>query len=164
MPTLVRRANLLDPVDAATYQEQLAAYASDRMGGGSPLSRAVLQRTCDDLAQLPHAHAFLAFEDDQAIGFATCFVGYSTFRAQPLWNVHDIAVLPGHRGRGNGRALLQHIAQQARAAGCCKLTLEVREDNPVAKHLYRSMGFQAARVGDERVQYLFLEMPFGAAD
>ena len=164
MPTLVRRANLFDPIDAAAYQEQLAAYASDRMGGGSPLPREILQRTCNDLAHLPHAHAFLAFADDLAIGFATCFVGYSTFRAQPLWNVHDIAVLPTHRGRGIGRALLQQIAQQAATAGCCKLTLEVREDNPVARHLYRSMGFQTARVGDEQVQYLFLEKSLSAAD
>jgi ribosomal protein S18 acetylase RimI-like enzyme len=134
------------------------------MGGGSPLPREVLQRTCKDLAHLPHAHAFLAFEDDLAIGFATCLVGYSTFRAQPLWNVHDIAVLPAYRGRGSGSALLRHIAQQARAAGCCKLTLEVREDNPVAQHLYRSLGFQAARVGDDQVQYLFLEMPLSAAE
>jgi ribosomal protein S18 acetylase RimI-like enzyme len=44
------------------------------------------------------------------------------------------------------------------------LTLEVREDNEVAEHLYRSMGFQAARVGDEPVQYLFLEMPLSGTD
>jgi ribosomal protein S18 acetylase RimI-like enzyme len=163
MPTVIRRANLFDPIDAATYQEQLAAYAADRMGGGAALSREILQRTCSDLAQMPHAHAFLAFESDLAIGFATCLVGYSTFRAQPLWNIHDIAVLPAHRGRGTGRALLRYIAQQARTAGCCKLTLEVREDNPVAQHLYRSMGFQAARVGNKPVQYLFLERPLSDA-
>jgi ribosomal protein S18 acetylase RimI-like enzyme len=59
--------------------------------------------------------------------------------------------------------MLRYIAQQARTAGCCKLTLEVREDNEVAQHLYLSMGFQAARVGDEAVQYLFLEMPLSGA-
>jgi len=159
MSLVIRRANLLDPVDAAAYRGQLAAYAADAKGAGAALPEQILRRTVEDLAYLPHAHAFLAFEDDEAMGFATCFGGYSTFRARPLWNIHDIAVLPQYRGKGIGRALLRHIAQAAQAAGCCKLTLEVREDNPVAEGLYRGEGFQAASVGDRQVQYRFLEMP-----
>ena len=159
MQQLIRRADLTNPDDAAAYREQLNAYASDPKGAGLPLAPEILARSATDLAQLPHALAFLVFDGASAIGFATCFSGYSTFRAQPLWNIHDIAILPAYRGRGLGRALLQHIARAAQDAGCCKLTLEVREDNPVAERLYRSAGFQAAQVGERAVQYLFLEKP-----
>jgi len=154
---LVRRADLHNPQDAAAYRDQLNHYAADPMGSGRPLPQEILRQVTADLAQLPHAHAFLAFVGRQPVGFATCFGGYSTFRARPLWNIHDIAVLAQWRGRGIGAALIRHIADQARAAGCCKLTLEVREDNPSAAALYRREGFRAAAIGAREVQYLFLE-------
>lgn len=153
----IDRADLRDTRDAHDYRRQLGLYAVDKMGGGVPLPAATLQRVSDDLAKLPHAHVYLARMDGVAVGFSTCFGGYSTFRGAPLWNIHDIAVQPEFRGYGIGRALLQHIAHQARAAGCCKLTLEVREDNPVATGLYHAQGFSAASVGAREVQYLFLE-------
>ncbi|MEO8466498.1 MAG: GNAT family N-acetyltransferase [Gammaproteobacteria bacterium] len=83
----------------------------------------------------------LAFVDDAAIGIAVCFVGFSTFRARPLLNVHDLAVLPQYRGKGAGRALLQAAEDHARHNGCCRLTLEVLESNSAARVLYRRFGF-----------------------
>ena len=52
------------------------------------------------------AASFLAWLDGQAVGLVNCIEGYSTFKAQALMNIHDIAVLPGHRGAGVGQALL----------------------------------------------------------
>jgi ribosomal protein S18 acetylase RimI-like enzyme len=37
---------------------------------------------------------------------------------------------------------LRAVEEQARTAGCCRLTLEVRADNEVARRLYQSYGFQ----------------------
>jgi ribosomal protein S18 acetylase RimI-like enzyme len=76
------------------------------------------------------------------------FVGYSTFQARPLLNIHDLAVLPGRRGRGTGRALLAAAEAQALAEGCCKLTLEVQDDNTPARQLYDRFGFRDVRYGD----------------
>lgn len=159
----VRLANLRDPADAQAYRQQLDAYANDPMGAAERLPAECLQRAVRDLAGLPHARVFLATQATQCVGFATCFSAYSTFRAQPLWNIHDIAVNAEHRGMGIGRALLGHIAVAARAEGCCKLTLEVREDNPVAESLYRAVGFRAAQLDHREVQYLFLEKPLETA-
>jgi ribosomal protein S18 acetylase RimI-like enzyme len=149
--------DLNDPRDARDYREQLAAYALDPMGGGTPLPAHRLDRAIGDLRQMPHARLFLARIGDQAVGFATCFSAYSTFRARPLWNIHDIAVLASHRGQGIGRALIEQIADTAQGEGCCRLTLEVREDNPIAEGLYRKLGFTAAQIQNRQVQYLFLE-------
>lgn len=153
----VRLADLNDPGDAAAYRKQLDAYARDPMGSGTRLPVERLERAVCDLAKLPQARPFLAMLNADCVGFATCFSAYSTFRARPLWNIHDIAVSAEHRGQGIGRELLRQIAGAARAEGCCKLTLEVREDNPAAAALYRDVGFHAARLAEREVQYLFLE-------
>jgi ribosomal protein S18 acetylase RimI-like enzyme len=73
---------------------------------------------------------------------AICLPSYSSFRARPLMNIHDIAVVPEHRGKGIGRALLAAVEEEARRRGCAKITLEVRSDNALARDLYRRCGFQ----------------------
>ena len=118
-------------------------YARDPMGAGQDLPTAVR----DDLARALHEHpttlAFLAFVGDEPVGIAVCFVGFSTFAARPLINIHDLAVKPAYRRCGVGRCLLDGIEAKARALGCCKLTLEVREDNLPAQQLYRNIGFRS---------------------
>jgi ribosomal protein S18 acetylase RimI-like enzyme len=57
-------------------------------------------------------------------------------------------VLSTHRGRGIGRGLLAAAEAHARAQGCCKLTLEVQEDNTPARSLYERFGFADVRYGD----------------
>jgi len=144
----VRRADLDDAGDAAAIVQLLNAYASDPRGGGEPLTAAVQQRLVAGLRAHPGARVWLAFDGTAAVGVCAGFIGYSTFRAQPLLNIHDLAVLPGRRGRGIGRALLAAAEAHARAADCCKLTLEVQDDNTPARQLYERFGFQDVRYGE----------------
>jgi GNAT superfamily N-acetyltransferase len=117
------------------------AYARDAMGNGAPLAPDVLARLVPSLRAHPTTVIFLAYADGEAVGIATCFLGFSTFAARPLLNVHDLAVLPAHRGRGIARHLLAAAEAKARALGCCKLTLEVQENNHGARRLYARVGF-----------------------
>jgi GNAT superfamily N-acetyltransferase len=149
----VRRVDFTDTQDATAYLEQLDAYARDPMGAGQALPTAVRERLVSDLGQHPGSYALLAEIGDTGVGFATCFLGYSTFQARPLLNIHDIAVLPDWRGRGIARALLDAITGLATSLGCCRLTLEVRSDNPRARRLYCDTGFTAASCD------LFMEKP-----
>src|SRR6188472_634458 len=112
---------------AAGLLSVLDSYAREEMGGGAPLSLDVRQRLVPALREQANALVLLAFADGAVTGIATCFFGFSTFAARPLLNVHDLAVLPASRGRGVGRALLVAAEERARARGCVKLTLEVRE-------------------------------------
>jgi len=139
----IRTVDFSDPADAAAYLEQLDSYARDPMGAGEPLAASARARLIDDLARRRGTHALLAESSGDAVGFATCFLGYSTFQARPLLNVHDIAVLPDWRGHGVARQLLDAIADLARSLGCCRVTLEVRSDNPRARGIYEANGFQA---------------------
>ena len=130
------------------------------MGGGAPLPEDVYARLGPDLrerAARGAAAVLLARQDGEAVGVAVCFVGYSTFRARPLLNLHDLAVLPGARGAGVGLALLDGVAAKARELGCCKVTLEVREHNATARRLYARAGFADAGSGGSPARTLFLE-------
>lgn len=137
----IREADFADAADAAAMVTVLDSYASDPVGGGEPLSAAVRDRLVPALSQQSSALVLLAWNDVEPVGVAVCFFGFSTFQARPLLNVHDLAVIPGHRGRGIGRKLLTAAEQRARERGCCKLTLEVQEDNLTALGLYESFGF-----------------------
>ncbi len=73
------------------------------------------------------------------------FLGYSTSAAQPLLNIHDIAALPEWRGRSIAKHLLDAIDDLGHKLGCCRITLEVREDNITAQRLYQRNGFHPAQ-------------------
>jgi len=134
-------ADYADPRDAADVVALLDAYARDPMGGGEPLADDVKARLTGDLAVNSHAFSMLARIDDEAVGLANCFMGYSTFAAAPLVNIHDFAVLPGHRGTGIGKALMAAIEAEALKRGACKVTLEVLSGNHPAKALYTAQGY-----------------------
>jgi len=137
----VRRADYSAAADRAALIGLLDAYAQDRMGGGEALPADVRARLCDDLARHPLAVSFIAWLGDQPVGLANCFEGYSTFKARPLLNVHDMVVHPAHRGRGIGQALLAACEAHARERDCCKLTLEVLSGNQRAMRSYAHFGF-----------------------
>jgi ribosomal protein S18 acetylase RimI-like enzyme len=148
MDLRVRQANLAEPRDAAGVVAVLDSYASDPKGGGQGLSADVKGRLIGVLRDHPTTLVLLAVGDGEPVGVAVCFVGISTFRARPLVNVHDLAVLPEYRGRGVGRALLGAVEDHARRRGCCKLTLEVQDDNAPARTLYQRFGFEDVVYGD----------------
>ena len=137
----VRRVDYADTRDRAALGDLLDAYARDPVGGGEPLAADVKQRLCDDLARLPSATSFIAWLGDAPVGLINTIEGYSTFKARPLMNVHDLAVLPAHRARGVGQALLAACEAHARERGCCKLTLEVLSGNQRALRSYERFGF-----------------------
>jgi ribosomal protein S18 acetylase RimI-like enzyme len=144
---VVREADLGDPVDAGAVLALVDAYATDPFGGGRPLDDTVRARLVPGLRAHPTTLVLLALVAGRPVGVAVCFFGFSTFQARPLLNVHDLAVLPDSRGHGVGRALLAAAEERARARGCCKLTLEVLEDNHRARALYAGFGFADVAAG-----------------
>lgn len=137
----VELADLAEPADAAATVACLASYALDPMGGGHALSHEVRERIVPGLRATPGARVWLARSGAQPLGVCVVLAGFSTFAAQPRWNVHDLAVVPEARGLGLGRRLLQAVIAAAEAEGCSAVSLEVREDNAPARHLYASLGF-----------------------
>ncbi|MCU0926829.1 MAG: GNAT family N-acetyltransferase [Hydrogenophaga sp.] len=137
----VRRADYADPADATAIVMLLDAYASDPAGGGEPLSDFARANLVRELAARPHAFSILAFDGGTPVGLVNCIEGFSTFKCQPLVNVHDVAVLASHRGRGIAEQMLALAETMARERGAVKMTLEVLSGNVPAVKLYTRIGY-----------------------
>lgn len=133
------------------------SYAQDPIGAGRPIDPAILERIVPGMRAHPTTLVFLAFDGERPVGIANCFLGFSTFAAMPLINIHDLAVLPEMRGKGVGTRLLEAVEEKGRELGCCKLTLEVREDNGRARAVYERFGFGDFTAGGEMVRTIFLD-------
>ncbi|WP_300675310.1 N-acetyltransferase [Desulfoluna sp.] len=99
---------------------------------------------------------FLAYKKDKPAGFAVAIEGFSTFRALPVLNIHDLGVSAGSQKQGVGTALLQAIGEEAKKRGCCKLSLEVYEHNADAFNLYQAKGFSTLTGNDGSERTLFM--------
>src|SRR5919108_5938955 len=137
----IAEADLGNPQHQDAIVHLVDAYARDPMGGGKALPEEVRTALIPGLQRHPTTLVFLAWHSATPVGIAICFVGFSTFAARPLINIHDLAVIPAYRGQGVGRRLLERVEAKGRELGCCKLTLEVRDDNRPAQRLYEKVGF-----------------------
>jgi N6-L-threonylcarbamoyladenine synthase len=85
----------------------------------------------------PHTHYVVVHDDNQILGYA----GISKPPSSRSADIQTIAVLDKHRGKGLGRALMQNLLNYASTKSVTEVLLEVREDRPVPKALYESLGF-----------------------
>ena len=90
----------------------------------------------------PSAEAAIARVNGDPEGFAVWFYNYSTFLSRPGLYLEDLFVLPECRGRGVGRALLQHLARVAVSRGCGRMEWAVLDWNDLAIRFYRRLGAQ----------------------
>ncbi len=144
------RVELADLAIAAhqdAVRAMTAMYARDEMGNGGELPTEVMERLVPALRAHPTTMVFLAFDGEEPVGIATCFLGFSTFAAKPLINIHDFAVHPDYRGRRVSSALVQAVEAKARELGCVKLTLEVQSYNQAAQRAYSKFGFKHGEEG-----------------
>ncbi|HSH09408.1 MAG TPA: GNAT family N-acetyltransferase [Oceanipulchritudo sp.] len=148
-----------DPVYARAIVDVLDSYASDPMGGGVPLPVHSRETLVGELRRRDWVVTLLALIDDQPVGLLIAMEGFSTFKAQPLINIHDVAVVPTHRGQGIGQALFAEIEKVARERGCCKITLEVLTGNERAKRLYQHLGFRPYELDPNHGHAQFWEKP-----
>ncbi len=147
-PIIVIPADLENDAHASGLLNVLDAYAADPVIGSGRLPQEVKTTLIDSLKSWPGTYNFLACDEDRVVGMINCFSGFSTFRAKPLLNVHDVAVLDEYRGRGIGRMLFDAVFEKAKELGCVKVTLEVYSSNVAAKGLYDSLGFTSDPGGD----------------
>ena len=143
----VRRADYADPADAAAIVMLLDAYASDPAGGGEPLSdfaKANLVRELALRGRRPSASWLLMVTSAGRAG--QLHRRFFHLQVPPLVNVHDVAVLASHRGRGIAEQMLALAETIARERGAVKMTLEVlvgQRAGGQALHPHRLRGLPA---------------------
>ncbi len=116
-------------------------YMQDDMGLKSSLPEDLATRIISGLKLQTNYLGFLVRSNNQFVALANCFVGFSTFKAKQLINIHDFVVSPLFRKKHVGSFLLQSIVDYGKEFGFCKVTLEVRDDNGKAQKLYKQIGF-----------------------
>ncbi|MGL1936422.1 MAG: GNAT family N-acetyltransferase [Fibrobacterales bacterium] len=109
-------------------------------GCGRSLSHAEEENLIFGLAEHPTTFILFAKYNDQYVGLITCFIGFSTFKAKKLIQVHDIVVHPDFRGKGIAKKMMKTVEDTAVALRYCKITIEVRDDNTFGKKLMNTLG------------------------
>lgn len=162
-PHQIRLADLSCTIDQRNILRLLNHYAEQPFGMGRSLPNQVQDRLIEGLRKLPNTRVFFAHHlSEPAVGMAICFMGFSSFRALPLINIHDLVVHEDYRGRGLGSLLIDGIAAYAAKQGCCSVTLEVSRDNP-ARQLYSRKGFRNIQEDDPDGLMLFGKLSLSVA-
>lgn len=96
------------------------------------------QKLLDDLMRTEHDRFFVAVEDGKIIGYA---VGRASGKNG---HIDSVAVVPRHRRRGIGMALLSTLTRRLIQEGVEQIHLEVRKGNTAAVSFYERMGFRVS--------------------
>jgi GNAT superfamily N-acetyltransferase len=86
------------------------------------------------------AHAIMAEDDNDTLGFALYFFNFSTWTGRRGLYLEDFYVRPTARGRGIGRKLFARLASIARDCGCGRMELSVLNWNENAIRFYDREG------------------------
>ena len=114
-----------------------------------------IKSTADDIARYgfgpsPGFETLIARKGEKAVGFATYFYEFSTWRGRPGVYVQDLYVEEGLRGSGVGRRFLEEIIARARMRDAGYIRLAVHSANTRAIEFYRHLGF------DEPKDHMFV--------
>lgn len=88
------------------------------------------------------AEVIFALEGDTEVGFALFFHNFSTFLGRAGLYLEDLFVLPEHRGKGYGKAILKKLASIAVERGCGRLEWWCLDWNKPSINFYLSLGAQ----------------------
>ena len=137
MEVTFRMADRGDTPRILWFIRQLAEY--EHMADQVVADEATLER---QLFDEKGAEVVFALEGDREVGFALYFHNFSTFLGRAGIYLEDLFVLPEHRGKGYGKALLAHLAALARAEGCGRLEWWCLDWNRPSIDFYKSLRAQ----------------------
>ena len=140
MPQLrIEKATAGDVSLVLHFIRELAEY--EKMLHGVTATEESLRETL--FGPNPSAEVLLAYEGEEAVGFAIYFFNYASFVNQRGLYLEDLYVRPEARGKGAGRQLLSHLARIAIERGCCRLEWAVLDWNEPAIGFYKRLGAYA---------------------
>lgn len=127
-------AEVLYQIYASTREEELAVVPWDAPTKEAFLRMQFAAQDTDYHAKFPNACYDLIVAGEQVLG------RLYLHRGKKAWELLDIALLPGHRGKGIGTRLLTGLLAEAGAAAK-PVQIYVERFNP-ARHLYDRLGFR----------------------
>lgn len=130
--------NLIDVCFAEHMDAEGRAYLQNIRRIGREGNPFYLDATCPENSPVPF-HGYVWEENHRIIGNITLIYGRK--KDTDVYFIANVSVDPNHRGMGIGRKLTRTAIQHVREHNGKTILLQVREDNPVAIHLYESLGF-----------------------
>ena len=91
-------------------------------------------------AENPKVFCEVVEVEDEIVGMAIWFLNYSTWQGKHGIYLEDLYIKPEFRGRGYGKALLQHLAAVCDERGYGRFQWWVLDWNSPAIEFYRSLG------------------------
>ncbi len=85
---------------------------------------------------------YVAREGARVVAMASLLYSISTAEGGLAASFEDLIVLPEHRGRGIGSALLRFMVEEARRQGVLRISLLTDATNTRAQALYAKAGFR----------------------
>jgi ribosomal protein S18 acetylase RimI-like enzyme len=108
------------------------------------LARSYNPEALADYLTRAQAGLALAMHGETAVGF----VGWYPVEPPGTMKLDKLYVRPEHQRAGVGRALIEHVVVQARAAACRAVTLNVNRGNLESIRAYERCGFAISERGD----------------
>ncbi|MDH4440281.1 MAG: GNAT family N-acetyltransferase [Rhizobium sp.] len=100
------------------------------------------------LARIPGSGIYIGMLDDVIVSTCTLVVIPNLTRGgQPYALIENMVTAAEQRGRGYGRATLQHAVSSAWDHGCYKVMLLTGSTAPETLSFYRSAGFEPNKTG-----------------
>jgi ribosomal protein S18 acetylase RimI-like enzyme len=146
----VRLATAEDAPTVARLLHEFNAEYEDRTPGVEALTRHYRE-----LLQAGELSVLLAGAGPD--GFSQYRLKGSHYTGLPDAYVEELYVIPGKRGQGIGRALLEATVAAARQAGATHIELATGEDDAAARSLYESSGFTNREGGPDGPRMLYYE-------
>jgi len=81
-------------------------------------------------------YCFVAEQDGKLVGLAHYMFHRSMIAIEPICYLQDLFTMPATRGQGVGRALLDAVAKEAKAAKSSRLYWHTHQTNTTAQALY----------------------------
>ena len=132
------------PADAPLilqYIRELAAY--EREPEAAVATEVDILRYA--FSEHPLVKVTMAEWEGQPAGFALWFLNFSTWEGKPGIYLEDLFVPPAFRGKGIGKALLQHLAALATKEGWTRFVWQVLDWNTPAIEFYEAHGARVMR-------------------
>jgi GNAT superfamily N-acetyltransferase len=133
---------LLEQLSLGTHLEPLEKDPRD----------ACYARAFADIQADPRQRVVVLEVGDRVVGTGTLVVLPNLSRGgRPVGQIESVVIDESVRGRGLGQALVEHLVELARAAGCFRVQLTSNKARAGAHRFYERLGFEASHVGFKRM-------------
>ena len=127
----------LTPADRAQWEPLFIGYLTFYKRSLPQEVRDECWRRFMDEAHVVQAHG--AFEGEKLLGIVHFFPHANTSLLQDVCYLQDLFTVPEARGKGVGRALIEHVYAEATRQNWCRVYWQTHETNAEAQVLYNKV-------------------------